>query len=225
MPIRLNLLAEMQGLEESRRRDPVKRAILVGVVLVAAMLVWSSLLVVQQMSAKSELSTADLKINGQTNDYTRVVNNEKRLADGKVRLRALQILATNRFLNGNLLDVLEKNTVDNVQVTRLKVTQTYILTEETKPKTDDDEDKAAKPTKPATVTEKIGLSMSAVDTSPNGEAATRFQNVLSAAPYFQKTLGKTNGFRLTSLGAPQVDPSGKSFTTFTLEASLPDKTR
>lgn len=215
----------MQALEDSRRRDPVKRAILVGVALVAGVLIWSSLLVVQQMSAKSELGTADLKISGQTNDYTRVVNNEKRLADGKIRLRALQILATNRFLNGNLLDVLAKNTVDNVQVTRLKVTQTYILTDEVKPKSEDDEEKTPKPTKPATVTEKIALSMSATDTSPNGDASTHFQNVLSAAPYFQKILTKTNGFRLTSLGAPQVDPTGKSFTTFTLEASLPDKTR
>jgi hypothetical protein len=225
MPIRLNLLAEMQAIEESRRRDPVKRAILVGVLLVAAMLIWSSLLVVQQMSARGELSTADLKIDSHTNDYTRVVNNEKRLTDGKLRLRALQILATNRFLNGNVLDVLDKNTVENVQVTRLKITQNYFLTDEVKSKSDDDEDKTPKVTKPATVTEKISLSMSATDTSPNGEAAAHFQNVLSAAPYFQKILTKTNGFRLTSLGAPQIDPSGKSFITFTLEASLPDKTR
>jgi hypothetical protein len=225
MPIRLNLLAEMQAIEDSRRRDPVKRAILVGVLLVAAMLIWSSLLVVQQMSARGELSTADLKIDSHTNDYTRVVNNEKRLTDGKLRLRALQILATNRFLNGNVLDVLDKNTVENVQVTRLKITQNYFLTDEVKSKSDDDEDKTPKVTKPATVTEKISLSMSATDTSPNGEAAAHFQNVLSAAPYFQKILTKTNGFRLTSLGAPQIDPSGKSFITFTLEASLPDKTR
>jgi hypothetical protein len=225
MPIRLNLLAEMQAIEESRRRDPVKRAILVGVLLVAAMLIWSSLLVVQQMSARGELSTADLKIDSHTNDYTRVVNNEKRLTDGKLRLRALQILATNRFLNGNVLDVLDKNTVENVQVTRLKITQNYFLTDEVKSKSDDDEDKTPKVTKPATVTEKISLSMGATDTSPNGEAAAHFQNVLSAAPYFQKILAKTNGFRLTSLGAPQIDPSGKSFITFTLEASLPDKTR
>jgi hypothetical protein len=225
MPIRLNLLAEMQAIEDSRRRDPFKRAILVGVLLVAAMLIWSSLLVVQQMSARGELSTADLKIDSHTNDYTRVVNNEKRLTDGKLRLRALQILATNRFLNGNVLDVLDKNTVENVQVTRLKITQNYFLTDEVKSKSDDDEDKTPKVTKPATVTEKISLSMSATDTSPNGEGAAHFQNVLSAAPYFQKILAKTNGFRLTSLGAPQIDPSGKSFITFTLEASLPDKTR
>ena len=226
MPIRLNLLAEMQAQEELRRKDPVKRAILIGVVLVAIMLVWSSMLMVKQMSARSELGAADGDINSQTNNYTAVVNNEKRLADEKNRLRALQILTTNRFLNGNLLDVLQKTTVDNVQVTRLKVNQIYVLTDEVKSKPSDDEaDKTPKVTKPATVTEKISLSMSATDTSPNGEAATHFQNVLSAAPYFQKVLVKTNGFRLTSVGAPQVDPSGKSFTTFTLEANLPDKTR
>jgi len=226
MPIRLNLLAEMQAVEDSRRRDPVKRAILVGVVLVAAVLVWSSTLALKQMSARSDLGATDGAINSETNAYNQVVNNEKRLADGKAKLRALQMLATNRFLNGNLLDVLEKNTVENVQVTRLKVTQTYFLTDEVKAKAAGDEDeKRATAPKPATVTEKISLSMSATDTSPNGEAATRFQNVLSAAPYFQKILAKTNGFRLTSLGAPQVDPSGRSFTTFTLEANLPDKTR
>jgi len=225
MPIRLNLLAEMQAIEDSRRRDPVKRAILVGVVLVVAMLVWSSILMVQQMSARSDLSTAGGNMSSQTNAYTQVVNNEKRLADGKNRLHALVMLTTNRFLNGTLLDVLQRNMVDNVQVTRLKVTQAYILTDEVKSKSPDDEEKHETVTKPATITEKISLSMSATDTSPNGEAATHFQNALSSAPYFQKLLTKTNGFRLTSLGAPQVDPSGRSFTTFTLEANLPDKTR
>jgi len=216
----------MQAVEESRRKDPVKRAILVAVVLVAAVLVWSSTLVVKQMSARNDLAAANGAVSSQTNAYTQVVNNEKRLADGKTRLRALQILATNRFLNGNLLDVLQKNTVDNVQVSRLKVTQTYILTDEVKSKAAaDDEEKRPTVTKPATITEKISLSLSATDTSSNGEARDHFQNVLSAAPYLQKILAKTNGFRLTSLGAPQVDPSGKSFITFTLEANLPDKTR
>ena len=226
MPIRLNLYAEDQALETQRRRDPVKRAILGGAVLVVAMLVWSSILMVQQMSARSDLYAADGNINSQTNDYTGVVNNEKRLADNKAKLHALQILTTNRFLNGNLLNVLQRTVVDNVQVTRLRVSQTYFLTEEQKKAASDDEDaKKTTVTKPATVTEKISLQMSATDTSPNGEAATRYQNILSAAPYFKNILARTNGFRLTSIGAPQVDPNGQSFTTFSLEAHLPDKTR
>lgn len=224
MPIRLNLYAEEQALELQRRRDPVKRAILVGVVLVAAMLAWSSTLVFKQMGARSELSTVDGTINAKTNEFAKVTNEEKRLADGKARLHALDILTTNRFLNGNLLDVLQRTIVDKVQVTQLKINQTYVLTEEVKPK-DDENGGPKRAGKPATVTEKISLLFNATDTSPNGEAATHFQNALSAAPYFQKLLAKTNGFRLTSIGAPQVDGSGQAFTTFTLEASLPDKTR
>ena len=38
MPIRINLLAEMQALEDQRRRDPVKRVFLTGIVLVSMML-------------------------------------------------------------------------------------------------------------------------------------------------------------------------------------------
>jgi hypothetical protein len=221
MPIRLNLFAEDQALELQRRRDPVKRAILVAVVLVAAMLAWSSVLVSKQIGARSEVSAVDHTINDKTNKYEDVTGAEKRLADAQARMHALDILTTNRFLNGNLLDVLQRTVVDKVQVTRLKVNQTYIFTDEVKPKDDD----VSKHTKPATVLEKISLSFNATDTSLNGEGATHFQNALSAAPYFQKILARTNGFRLTSIGAPQVDGSGQAFTTFTLEANLPDKTR
>jgi hypothetical protein len=221
MPIRLNLFAEDQALEALRRRDPVKRVILLGVVFVLGMLAWASILMFKVMAAKNEVSIADGRINAQTNAYSAIVNNEKKLADAKERLRSIHVLATNRFLNGSLLDVLQRTVVENVQVTRLKVNQSYALTEEVKPKVEEDK----RPPKPATVTEKISLSLDATDTTPNGEAATRFQNALSAAPYFQQILARTNGFRLRSIGTPQVDPSGQSFTTFTLEAHLPEKTR
>jgi hypothetical protein len=221
MPIRLNLFAEDQALETQRRRDPVKRAIVVGAVLVILMLGWAGILMLKVMAVKNEVSGVDLKIRAQTNAYSLIVNNEKKLADSKQKLRSLHILATNRFLNGNLLDALQRTIVEKVQVTRFKVTQIYNLTDEVKPK--DDEDKRVP--KPATVTEKISFTLDATDTSLNGEAATRFQNALSAAPYFERTLAKTNGFRLKSIGAPQIDASGQSFSTFTLEAYLPEKTR
>jgi hypothetical protein len=221
MPIRINLLAEMQGLEELRRRDPVKRAILAGVVLVILLLGWSSILVFKTIIAKNEISGVDLVIKTHTNEYAQVVSNEKRLTDAQSRLRALHVLVTNRFLNGTLLDTLQRSVVDNVQVTRLKISQNYVLTEEVKPKDEED----TRPAKPATVTEKIMVTLDATDTSPNGEGATHFQNALSTAPYFERVLAKTNGFRLTSIGAPQRDVNGQSFTAFTLEAHLPEKTR
>ena len=42
MPIRINLLSEALAEEDLRRRDPVKRAIFIGVFLVALSLVWFS---------------------------------------------------------------------------------------------------------------------------------------------------------------------------------------
>ena len=42
MPIRINLLNEELAAEELRRRDPVKRAIFIGIFLVALSLVWFS---------------------------------------------------------------------------------------------------------------------------------------------------------------------------------------
>ncbi len=221
MPIRLNLFAEDQALEALRRRDPVKRLIVVGVVFVVGLLGWASILMFKTMAAKNEVSIVDGRIKAQTNAFQTIVNNEKKLGDTKHKLLELHMLATNRFLNGTLLDTLQRSVVDNVQVTHLKVAQTYLFADEIKPT--DPEDKRTP--KPATVTEKISFTLDATDTSMNGEGATHFQNVLSAAPYFLKTLARTNGFRLKSIGAPQVDPSGKSFSTFTLEANLPEKTR
>lgn len=221
MPIRLNLYAEDQALEVMRRRDPTKRAILVGLVVVAAMLIWSCTLMFKMVVAKNELNAVDNGIGSQTNAYAQIVLSERKLNEDKDKLRAIHILSTNRFLNGNLLNALQRAVVENVQVKRLKVDQTYVYTEEVKPK--DDEDK--RPPKPATVTEKISILLDATDTSPNGEAATRFQNSLSSMPYFEHILARTNGFRLTSVGAPQTTLSGQTFTTFTLEARLPEKTR
>jgi hypothetical protein len=221
MPIRLNLFAEDQALEAQRRRDPVKRVIIAGVVLLIGMLGWAGILMLKVIAAKNDVAIVDGRMKAQTNAYLAIVNNDKKLADSTHKLQALHVLTTNRFLNGNLLDALQRSVVDNVQVTRLKVTQTYQFNEEVKPK--DEEDKRAP--SPASVTEKINFTLDATDTSMNGEGATHFQNALSSAPYFQRTLARTNGFRLKSIGTPQTDSSGKSFSTFTLEAYLPEKTR
>ena len=56
MPIRINLLAEAQIAEDLRRRDPVKRAIFVGALLVVLALVWSSSLQLEVVFAKNDLA-------------------------------------------------------------------------------------------------------------------------------------------------------------------------
>jgi hypothetical protein len=220
MPIRINLLAEAQELEEQRRRDPVKRVIIVGAILVGLILLYSSSLMVKTMVVKNDLSRLEGNLNSRTNQYRQVLENQKVLVEDNQKLLALQQLATNRLLMGTLLDGLQRATVDFVQLLRLKVEQTYTLIPEGKPK-----DKNT-PGKPATITENIMLTLNARDSSPvTSDAVSKYQEALSRAAYFKSALGKDGGFRLTVLGAPQADPEGKAFVLFTLEARYPERTR
>ena len=216
MAIRINLLAEAQAQEEQRRRDPVKRFVLGGVVLILAVLAWWVSLTTKTIVVKAELSTLEGKLNARTNDYRQILENQRKLGEGKQKLDSLRRLATNRFLVGNLLEAMQKTTIDNVQLVRLKVDQIYVQNEEVK---------GAK-AKPAGATEKIVLNLNVKDSSPApGDAVNKFQDALAAAPYFQESLGGASGFRLTSLSPPQTDPDGKSFVLFMLEAHFPEKTR
>src|SRR5581483_2853209 len=126
MPIRLNFLAEAQALEEQRRRDPVKRAILGGVVLLVGILIWSSSLMFQKMVAESNLHALEAELNSRANEYRQILDNEKKLNESKQKLAALRQLATNRFLIGNLMNGLQKSVAENVQLVHLQLEQKYI---------------------------------------------------------------------------------------------------
>src|ERR1700730_16783028 len=99
MPIRLNLLAEVQAAEEVRRRDPVKRVIWVAAFLVCLMLAWWSSLQVDAMQKRSELNRIELEISDQTNTFQTLIDNQKKDLDVRHKLASLQQLATNRFLD------------------------------------------------------------------------------------------------------------------------------
>ena len=229
MPIRINLLAETQALEEQRRRDPVKRVILAGVVLLAMMLAWSSSLMVKTMVVKSEQSRMESELNSRTNDYRQVLENKRKLAENYQKLEALHRLATNRFLVGNFLDAFQQATVDGVQLVHLKLDLNYTLTEEAKAAKKEDGEEGAAPTtaaKPAIATEKISFALNAKDLSSTpGDAVNRFRDSLATAAYFKQQLGEQNGIRLKSLSASQTDLDGKPFILFALEANLPEKKR
>lgn len=224
MPIRLNLLAEAQAAEEMRRRDPVKRAIWVAAMLISLMLVWSSSLQLKGMMANKDVGLVQDQMNSHTNEYQRVRDNQKKAGDIKFKLDALNRLATNRFLNGTLLNALQQNTVDDVQLLHLSVEQTYVPTAETKPSTNGNR---VLPGKPATVTEKIVVTLLGNDSSPNpGDHVNKFREVLANDRFFQKMLGKTNDVTLKQQSATQVSPdTGKPCVQFTLESRYQEKTR
>jgi hypothetical protein len=224
MPIRLNLLAEAQAAEDQRRRDPVKRALWIAALLVALVLVWASSLQLKAIIANQELGRVAAQMNARTNEFKKVIDAQKKIADINNRLVALHSLATNRFLTGNLLDALQHTVVDDVQLAQLKVEQAYTLVEGTKPKTNGT---SVVPGRPAAITERIVLSWEGSDASASpGDEVTRFKELIASHPYFQSGLGKSNQVTLKSLSPPQISPdSGRAIVLFSLESRLPPKTR
>jgi len=205
-----------------RRRDPVKRTAWVGAVLAALVLVWSSSLQMKSMLAKGEVNRLQTDVAKLNNEYQQVINNQKKLGEVTTRTTALHKLASNRFLYGTLLNGLQQTTVDDVQLTRMRVDQGYTITEEVKPKPNAEKPVAAKP---ATSTERIVVTLEAKDCGMNpGDQVNKFKIAVAESAYFQSLMGKTNEVRLTSLSPPQ-SLGGKPYVQFTLECKLPEKTR
>lgn len=224
MPIRLNLLAEVQAAEEQRRRDPVKRAIWIAALLIALMLGWASSLQFKAFWANKELGKVAERMNACTNEYRQVIEGKAKIADINRRLIALHSLATNRFLNGNLMNALQQTVMDDIQLSLVKVEQNYTFIEATKPKTNGT---TLIPGKPAASTERIVITVEGADSSPSaGDQVTKFKELLGKHAYFQSILGQTNQVSLKSLLAPTVSPeTGRAIVAFSLESRLPPKTR
>lgn len=224
MPIRLNLLAEAQAAEDQRRRDPVKRALWIAALLVVLMLVWSSSLQLKAIIANQQLGRVAALMNAKTNNYNEVIERQKKIKDINHRLVSLHSLSTNRFLNGALLNAMQQVVLDDIQLSQLRVEQTYTLFEGTKPKTNGS---TVTPGKPPTSTENIVLTLEGSDSSVSpGDEVTRFKELLAKNAYFQANLGKSNQVNLKSLSAPQISPdSGRAVVLFSLESRFPPITR
>jgi hypothetical protein len=223
MPIRINLLAEAQAHEEFRRKDPVKRAIWIGAFLVFCMLLWSSSIAIKTMVYRSELHRWTTEIAARSNAYQVVLESKTKLEDQTEKLHMLHQLALERFLNGSALNALTLATVENVELVRFRVSQQYDFTEAVKPKVKPGQ--KALP-KPATITERINISLDARDVGANpGDQIKSYKQVLNDNPYFQAAMGKTNEVRLNNVSPPQTGPDNKPYVLFTLECRLPDKTR
>jgi hypothetical protein len=223
MPIRINLLAEAQALEDQRRRDPVKRAVWIGIILVLLLLVWSSSLQLQAIIAKGSLSSVNAQISSQTNHYQQVLANRGKLLEVNSKLVSLQQMATNRLLHGTILNALQQATIDEVVLTRVKTDTQYVLNEELKTKTNSSGRTVLG--HPASVTEKILLTLDAKDASLNpGDQVNHFKRLVNDHAYFQTMMGKTNEVRLANLSPPQT-AEGKPFVVFTLECRYSEKTR
>src|SRR5580658_10303207 len=98
MPIQINLLTEALAQEDSRKRDPVKRAIFGGALAVAMMLVWFSSILLEHVVATSNLARVQAEIQAHENDYNIEVANLKKINEVQSRLDELNKLSSARFL-------------------------------------------------------------------------------------------------------------------------------
>src|SRR6266478_437367 len=174
MPIRINLLAEQQEADELRRRDPVKRATWVGGFLVGVLAVWGGYLQVRLMAATSEVNRYASEWKRLESDFKKVSANMEAAAEAERKWAALQALATNRFLWANPLNALQfvMVTVDEVQITALKTSQTYTITEPVKPSTN--LVGVVSRGKPGTSREKVMFSLDGKHTSKEAKDPARF---------------------------------------------------
>lgn len=227
MPIRINLLAEAQAAEELRRKDPVKRAILLGAAVVAIMVMASIFFQSQVMATNHKAENFNGRIQAITNKYAAVMADSDRLQELHLHIRGLDILASERFLNGSLLNSLQKAPVENVQMIHLRVDQTYNFVDETKSKPIEGKPGPLKVLKPATANEKVTLVVEARDVGPNpGDQVTKFKDALAKTDYITKLLGTNTQLRLVNRSPPQLQSdSGRLGVQFTLEARLPEKAR
>lgn len=224
MPIRLNLLAEAQAIEDVRRRDPIKRVVWIAGLMVGAMLVWASSLQVRAMIANKDINQVQAIMASKAVAYKKVTEHRQRMLEANTKLAALSVLSTNRFLNGTLLHALQQTTVDEVQLSQLKVEQNYVMVEAIKARTNGSK---VTPGIPASVAEKITLTFNGSDTSASpGDQVTKFKETLAANSYFRDQLSATNQVNLKNLSAPQVSPeSGRAMVLFVLECRYPEKIR
>lgn len=222
MPIRINLLAEQQAEEEMRRRDPVKRAIFIAVLLVALLGLWAGWLVFNGSLAAQDLADTEAAIKRQEKDSKAALDDQKRIVEMKDRLGALDKLAASRVLWAPALDALQQALVDNIQLSQIKVEQSYLVKEGELSK-----DRKV-PSKPASSTEKIVLKLVARDYGrDNDQTYIKFKTNLLAQPYFKQRLAGENSASFSGITAPAPDKDDptKFYFSFTLECAFPEVKR
>jgi hypothetical protein len=216
-------MAEAQAAAETRRKDPVKRGIWLGSFLVLVVVIWVGKLQTDIMFESSKYNNIDADWKAKVAKYSNVTNEMAKTTDVERKLNQLDVLSTNRFLWGPVLNALQKTMVDQVQVTRLHGDQTFAR--------EDAHTVGAGPTRQnfaAGVVEKDSLFIEAKDFRPNDQNYTKYKESLCNFDFFVKRLERRDGFVMDGiLGPLTVDPvdSSRQFVTFTLATHFPEARR
>jgi hypothetical protein len=133
----------------------------------------------------------------------------------------LQHLSGSRFLQGNFMNALQQLKLDDVQLMRVRMDQSFFKLAATPNKTNGTQVVLGQP---AAVVEKIHVTLDARDTSANpGDQINKFKEAIASQPYFKSNLNQTNGVQLTGLSPVQTSQDGKPYVLFTVEWNLPQQ--
>jgi len=223
MPIKINLLAEAKIVEDLRRRDPVKRAIFGGMFFIVLALVWSSSIWLETLVEKNAATQTEAGIDEHKEAYQQALNCEKKIIEAQNRLASLQKLSQARFLQGNFLNALQQLNTDGVQLSQVRLDQSYFTAPATPNTTNNGNVMQGHPAK---TTERIVMTLAARDSSASpGDQVNKFKDAVSSQAYFKEILIQTNGVLLTSLSPAQTDGTGHPYVLFILESTFSEKNR
>jgi hypothetical protein len=125
MPIRINLLAEQQAAEESRKRDPVKRVIFGGCALLVLVIAWIAMTQMQVWAARHELTVQTARLKKVEESSKQAKNSQAASLEAESRLKALDHYKNNRFFWGTFLNGLQHIALDNIRLIEFKAEQKY----------------------------------------------------------------------------------------------------
>ncbi len=232
MPIRINLLADQLAAEETRKRDPVKRAYWISGILVGAVLVWTGLLQVRVTRAENDLTAENAKWKALEPQFKKVDSDFKRTIAIETRLDALDRLSTNRFLLGNALHALQLTVVDGIEVTKLVQRQTFEFVDPVPGKTNTvsgTTNLVIIPWKPGSSRQTVRITIQGRDISPvPGSQIGKYREVVGTSPYFSNALKKVAGVALLLKSPVQPDlshPTNRLYVDFTLECQFQEALR
>ncbi len=220
MPIRINLLAEAQYLAEVRRRDPVKRAAYLGGFLGVLALGWWGWLLFAMHTDNQSLESQKASFTRVEKTSQAVADRQKRTAEIERNIHAVHRMVTNRVLWSGCLNALQEITQEPVQLTRIRVEQSYnvqaaVLSRE------------RGKSKPASSTETIKLVVTARDYGAADANYIKLKERVEAHPWFKQYLAKENAiaFKGFSNPTPDKDDPSKVFVSFTMECAFTEQFR
>lgn len=221
MPIRINLLAEEQYLAEMRRRDPVKRAAWLGGFLFCLMLGWWGWLLFSSHNAKSAMAGHEASFQRIEKAAKETGDQIKKAGDIEKNIHSLNRMATNRVLWSAAMNALQECVLDQIQVTRIRVEQSYNVVPAVL-------SKERGKSKPASSTERIVLVIVARDYGRSeDEGSTKFKDRIKDHPWFKQYLATENpiSFKGFTKPTPDKDDPTRVFVSFTMECAFTDQVR